>query len=134
MRDLGTSDFEADSFYFDKSIDLIDARARSGPLFLYVYTVANHFPWDKKLRPELTPDWHDLGNAPDVDEYVRRQGMSAKDYREFLAKTGSEVSSRIPFWSFAMVIISRSLARLSSTVHSRRPNWRSEWKHLILVT
>ena len=81
MRDLGTRDFEADSFYFDRALDLIGRERGNGPLFLYVYTVANHFPWDERLRPELTPDWHELGNRPDVDEYIRRQGMSARDYQ-----------------------------------------------------
>jgi phosphoglycerol transferase MdoB-like AlkP superfamily enzyme len=71
MRDLGTSDFEADSFYFHKATDLIARKRGSGPLFLYVYTVANHFPWDRQLRPELTPDWPELGNPHDVDEYIR---------------------------------------------------------------
>ncbi|MBR0787637.1 sulfatase-like hydrolase/transferase [Bradyrhizobium manausense] len=86
MRDLGTTNFEADSFYFQKAIDLIDREGGARPLFLYVYTVANHFPWNERLRRELTPDWRDLGNAPEVDEYIRRQGMSASDYQEFLAK------------------------------------------------
>ena len=95
MRDLGTRDFEADSFYFDQAIDLIERERGNGPLFLYVYTVANHFPWDKRLRPQLTPDWHDLGNAPDVDEYIRRQAMTAQDYRETAGKACSGISSRI---------------------------------------
>ena len=51
MRDLGTSDFEADSFYYDRALDLISRERWNGPLFLYVYTVANHFPWDERLRP-----------------------------------------------------------------------------------
>ena len=46
MHDLGTTDFEPDSFYYDRAIDLIARERNSGPLFLYVYTVANHFPWD----------------------------------------------------------------------------------------
>jgi len=84
MRDLGTREFEADNFYFDRAVDLIDHERGSGPLFLYVYTVANHFPWDQRLRPDRTPDWRNLGNAPDVDEYIRRQGMTAGDYRKLL--------------------------------------------------
>jgi len=99
MRDLGTRDFEADSFYFDKAIDLIEREHGDGPLFLYVYTVANHFPWDKRLRPELTPHWHDLGNAQDVDEYIRRQRMTAEDYREFLGK----LARKFPTESFLIV-------------------------------
>ena len=90
MKDLGTRAFEADSFYYDRAIDLIK-RARGGaPLFLYVYTVANHFPWDERLRPTLTPDWRDLGNAPDVEEYVRRQAMTAGEYRAFLKRLAQE--------------------------------------------
>ncbi len=93
MRDLGTRDFEADSFYFDRAVKLIERERGNAPLFLYVYTVANHFPWDKRLRPELTPDWRDLGNAPDVDEYIRRQGMTAHDYRRFLQRLAEEFPS-----------------------------------------
>jgi hypothetical protein len=90
MRDLGTSDFEGDRFYYDRAVDLISREHSRGPLFLYVYTVANHFPWDKRLRPELTPDWHDLGNPSDVEEYIRRQSMSAHDYRQLLKRLAQE--------------------------------------------
>jgi phosphoglycerol transferase MdoB-like AlkP superfamily enzyme len=99
MRDLGTRDFEADSFYFDRALDLIGRERGNGPLFLYVYTVANHFPWDKRLRPELTPNWHDPGNRPDVDEYIRRQGMSARDYQELL----KDLARRFPGEPFLIV-------------------------------
>ncbi len=90
MRDLGTHDFEADSFYFDQAVRTIARNRSSGALFIYVYTVANHFPWDKRLRPELTPDWRDLGNAPEVEEYIRRQTMTAHDYRALLGRLAQE--------------------------------------------
>lgn len=90
MKDLGTRTFEADGFYYDRTIDLIRRARGEAPLFLYVYTVANHFPWDERLRPGLTPDWRDLGNAPDVEEYVRRQAISAEDYRAFLKRLAQE--------------------------------------------
>jgi hypothetical protein len=99
MRDLGTRDFEADRFYFDRAIEIIERERGNGPLFLYVYTVANHFPWDTRLRPGLTPDWRDLGNALDVDEYVRRQGMTAHDYKGLLARLTQE----FPTESFLIV-------------------------------
>src|SRR4030081_586154 len=99
MVDLGTRDFEADSFYFDRAIDIVQRERGQGPLFLYVYTVANHFPWDTRLRPDLTPGWRDLGNAPDVDEYIRRQGMTAQDYRRLLQRLAREV----PTESFLVV-------------------------------
>jgi hypothetical protein len=53
MLDLGTRDFEADSFYFNQAIKVLERERGNGPLFLYVYNVANHFPWDTRLRPEL---------------------------------------------------------------------------------
>ena len=99
MVDLGTRDFEADSFYFDRAIDIVQRERGQGPLFLYVYTVANHFPWDTRLRPDLTPGWRDLGNAPDVDEYIRRQGMTAQDYRRLLQRLARE----FPTESFLVV-------------------------------
>lgn len=99
MRDLGTRDFEADRFYFDRAVKIIEREHGNGPLFLYVYTVANHFPWDTRLRPELTPDWRDLGNAPDIDEYIRRQGMTAHDYRRLLQRLARE----FPTESFLIV-------------------------------
>jgi hypothetical protein len=99
MVDLGTRDFEADSFYFDRAIKVIERERGNGPLFLYVYNVANHFPWDTRLRPELTPNWRDLGNAPDIDEYIRRQGMTAHDYRRFL----EHLTQKFPAESFLIV-------------------------------
>ncbi len=112
MVDLGTPDFEADSFYFNQAVKIIERERGSGPLFLYVYTVANHFPWDTRLRPELTPDWHDLGNAPDVEEYIRRQGMTAQDYRALLARLTRE----FPAESFLIVRYGDHQPQFSPTI------------------
>jgi hypothetical protein len=90
MKDLGTNSFEVDSFYFGQAIRIIEHERGNGPLFLYVYTVANHFPWDTQLRPELTPNWRELGNPPNIDEYIRRQSMSAHDYRVLLEQLRQE--------------------------------------------
>jgi hypothetical protein len=99
MRDLGTRSFEADNFYFSKAIKIIGRERSNGPVFLYVYTVANHFPWDTRLRPELTPNWSDLGNGPSIDEYIRRQGMTAHDYGALLEQLRQE----FPTESFLIV-------------------------------
>lgn len=99
MVDLGTRDFEADGFYFDQAIKIIERERGNGPLFLYVYNVANHFPWDTRLHPELTPEWRDLGNVPDIEEYIRRQWMTARDYRAMLARLARE----FPAESFLIV-------------------------------
>ena len=84
MKDLGARGLEPDHFYFDQATNIIAREHRQGPLFLLVYTAANHFPWDFSYRPELTPGWHGLGNAPNIDEYIRRQTLSAHDYSALL--------------------------------------------------
>ena len=63
MTDLGTRGFEPDASISTRPTTH-RARARRGPLFLYRLYRANHFPWDRGLRPELTPDWRDPGNTP----------------------------------------------------------------------
>ena len=57
---------------------------------MLVYTAQNHFPWDFRFRPDLAPDWRDLGNRADVDEYLRRQHLSAGDYQAFVARLKRE--------------------------------------------
>jgi hypothetical protein len=87
QADLGApDDMQPDSYYFDQAARTIARDKGGGPLFLFVYVTANHFPWTWVYKPELTPDWRGLGNAPAVDEYIRRQTMSAHDYDEFRAR------------------------------------------------
>ncbi|TAK49007.1 MAG: LTA synthase family protein [Xanthobacteraceae bacterium] len=88
MADMGVAqDMQPDSFYFDQALKLI-AREREAarPLFVFVYLTANHFPWTSVYRPDLTPGWQPPGNGGEVDEYIRRQTMTARDYRAFLAR------------------------------------------------
>ena len=93
MHDLGTESFEPDHFYFNYAKNIIRNEHGQGPLFLYVYTVANHFPWDFRYHPELLPEWRDPGNAPNIDEYIRRQTLSAHDYAAFLDQLEREFPS-----------------------------------------
>ena len=65
------------------------------PLFLLVYTAQNHFPWDFRFRPDLAPEWRDLGNRADVDEYLRRQHLSASDYQDFVARLKQRIPRRV---------------------------------------
>jgi hypothetical protein len=53
---------------------------------VFTYLTANHFPWTNVFRPGAMPDWKAPGNTPEVDEYLRRQTMSARDYRAFLER------------------------------------------------
>ena len=87
-KELGAVGIEADRFYYDAAIKVIERehkhKRKEDPLFLFIYTAANHFPWDNRFRPDLMPEWRDLGNHPAADEYLRRQAMSAEDYRGFV--------------------------------------------------
>lgn len=89
MADMGVSeDMQPDRFYFDQALQLI-ARERKAdqPMFVLVYLTANHFPWTTSYRPDLTPaGWTAPGNAAEVDEYIRRQAMTAADYASFVAR------------------------------------------------
>ncbi len=77
---------DPDAFYFDKAIDTLTKERGKDPLFLLVYTAQNHFPWTFRFRPDLAPEWRDPGNRPDVDEYLRRQYLSAVDYQAFVQR------------------------------------------------
>ncbi|HWZ37111.1 MAG TPA: sulfatase-like hydrolase/transferase [Bradyrhizobium sp.] len=84
-HDLGARDVEPDGFFYDSALKLMSEQAPGKPLFMFVYLAANHFPWQTKFRPELTPGWRAPGNEPVIDEYLRRQAMSAADYSAFIA-------------------------------------------------
>ena len=84
-RDLGAKDVEPDGFFYDKALQLMSQAPPATPQFMFVYLAANHFPWETRFRPDLTPFWRKPGNEPIVDEYLRRQAMSADDYGAFIA-------------------------------------------------
>jgi hypothetical protein len=84
-HDLGARDVEPDSFFYNKAIQLMAQQTPTTPLFTFVYLAANHFPWETKFRPDLMPSWRNPGNDPSIDEYLRRQAMSANDYAAFIA-------------------------------------------------
>src|SRR5712672_2634494 len=95
-RDLGAKGIEPDSFFYDKAVGLIAEQPANTPLFTFVYLAANHFPWETKFRPELLPSWRSPGNAPVVDEYLRRQAISAGDYGAFVANLKKQFAGQ-PF-------------------------------------
>ena len=98
-KEMRARDVEPDHFYYDQALELIKRERSGAPLFTFVYTVANHFPWNTAFRPDLTPEWRPLGNGLEVDEYIRRQTMSARDYAEFVERLKRE----FPDESFLLV-------------------------------
>jgi len=99
QSDLGTKELEPDSFFYNAAVRMIDHERAEGPMFMFIYLGANHYPWKSRWRPDLMPEWRDLGNAPEVDEYLRRQAMSERDYGRFLAR----LKRRFPGESFLLV-------------------------------
>ncbi|HEX4408149.1 MAG TPA: sulfatase-like hydrolase/transferase [Xanthobacteraceae bacterium] len=89
-RDLGAAAIEPDSFFYDAAAKMIGQEHTRSPMFIYVYLGANHFPWDHTFKPDLLPQWEAPGNGPLIDEYLRRQQMSAQDYAAFLARLKRE--------------------------------------------
>ncbi len=51
---------EPDRFYYNQALRMIESERGDQPLFIFVYTLFNHFPWWNRLQPDLTPDWRDL--------------------------------------------------------------------------
>jgi hypothetical protein len=89
-HDLGAHEIEPDSFFFDAATRMLEQDHARSPMFFFIYLAANHFPWDFRYRPDLMPQWKDLGNVPPVDEYLRRQALSAQNYADFLARLKRE--------------------------------------------
>src|SRR5215208_713233 len=87
-KDIGGRAFEPDQFYFDIAARMIDHQHDGGPMFLHVYLTANHFPYDYPFRDDLTPEnWRSPGNNKrEVNEYLRRQAMTERDYGAFLER------------------------------------------------
>jgi len=88
MADMGVNeDMQPDKFYFDQALKVFAGQQPSqSPIFMFVYLTANHFPWTSVYRPDLTQDWTPPGNTAETDEYIRRQTMTAKDYRDFATR------------------------------------------------
>jgi phosphoglycerol transferase MdoB-like AlkP superfamily enzyme len=89
-KQLGVGPADTDSFFYNHAARIIAEARGNGPVFVFVYLSANHFPWDHRFHPELLPGWTNPGNPSEVDEYLRRQEMSVADYAQFKARLGRE--------------------------------------------
>jgi hypothetical protein len=87
---LGTGPDDTDRFFYDHTIRIIGREQERGPVFVLAYLIANHFPWTYRHRPDLLTDWVNAGNPPEIDEYLRRQEMSRRDYAQFKQRLAQE--------------------------------------------
>jgi phosphoglycerol transferase MdoB-like AlkP superfamily enzyme len=84
--DMGLKDFPPDGAYYDAAARIVQRDREIGrPMFMFVYLAYNHFPYIRR-DPDLVPGWRDPGNTPEIDEYLRRQERSVRDYRAFLER------------------------------------------------
>ena len=90
-KQLGSGPADTDRFYYDHAARIIAEQRDNGPVFVFVYLAVNHFPWNYRYRPDLLPGWVNPGNPPEVDEYLRRQELSAHDYSQFKERLGREL-------------------------------------------
>jgi hypothetical protein len=89
-KQLRVGPADTDIFFYDQAARVIAQDRGQGPVFVFVYLAANHFPWDYRYRPDLLPDWVNPGNPFEIDEYLRRQEMSVRDYAQFKERLGRE--------------------------------------------
>jgi Sulfatase len=90
VEQLATEDTAMDSVFYDRARRVLVQEQEKGPVFLFVYLAMNHFPWDYRYRPDLLPEWRNPGNPFEIDEYLRRQELSVRDYSEFKAMLARE--------------------------------------------
>jgi len=131
--EMRAGDVEPDYFYYDQALRLMERERGEQPLFMFVYTVANHFPWDKPYRADLTPGWRDPGNGVEIDEYMRRQKMSAQDYADFVERLARKFpkdpflivrfGDHQPYISSKMIEPGKNIAEVTRTIAKRDPRY-----------
>jgi hypothetical protein len=89
-KQLRAGPADTDSFFYDHAIRVIAQEHDRGPAFVFVYLAANHFPWTYHYRPDLLRKWVNPGNPFEIDEYLRRQEMSRRDYAQFKQRLAQE--------------------------------------------
>ena len=54
--------------------------SRRSPMFIFVYTSANHFPWDFRYRADRLPRWRPTGNRPISTNICAGRKSAPSDY------------------------------------------------------
>lgn len=79
---------EPDEVYYGAALNVIKRHRASGdrrPLFVFLMTMTAHSPYDHRYEPSVRIEGEPFGNAPDVDEYLRRLAMARRSFRGFLS-------------------------------------------------
>jgi hypothetical protein len=120
---LGTdSETEPDSFYFHHALCWLERHfaANTGPAFVFISTISNHHPHEcHRAAVGGATSAPPTGNTAEVDEYLRRLSISARDYRQFCA----ELECRFPGKNFLMVHYGDHQPPLAMRMFGNRENW-----------
>lgn len=125
--EMGTKKLEPDKFYYDVAARMIESERSKGPMFVFVYLAANHLPWNYRFHPELMTEWRDLENKPEVNEYLRRQAISAQDYAAFVA----ELKRKFPGEPFLLVRYGDHQPDFSFFIMNPSLDWRGLGQRLL---
>jgi phosphoglycerol transferase MdoB-like AlkP superfamily enzyme len=92
---------ERDRFYYDNAMAEMERHfgASTQPLFLFVQTMAAHWPYDYKFAPEVEAAGGGPGTDPEMNEYLRRVSIAKMDYEYLLG----ELARRFPSERFLIV-------------------------------
>jgi hypothetical protein len=92
---------ERDRFYYGNALDEMERhfKASDKPLFTFIQTMSAHWPYDWKMFPDQDVKGGAPGIHPELNEYLRRISLGAKDYKWMLA----ELKRRFPGESFVIV-------------------------------
>lgn len=92
---------ERDRFYYANALDEIGRHvgASQKPLFTFIQTMSGHWPYDYAKFPEMDVAGGPPGVHPEINEYLRRISIAAKDY----AWLREELKRRFPEESFVIM-------------------------------
>lgn len=92
---------ERDRFYYDNAMNELDRHlaAKGGPMFLFVETMATHWPYDDTFEPHVAVPGGGPGTHPEMHEYLRRVAIAQMDFDHLR----SELARRFPGEQFLIV-------------------------------
>ncbi|MBO0740184.1 MAG: sulfatase-like hydrolase/transferase [Hyphomicrobiaceae bacterium] len=102
MRAQGAkSTQERDHFYFANAMAEMEKHFKSSrkPLFVYIQTMAAHWPYDFKYQPDVDVPGGGPGTDPEMHEYLRRLSLAKIDFDTLI----NELRHRFPLERFLVV-------------------------------
>ena len=106
------------------------------PKFIFVYTVANHFPWHRTLPARRQRRSGAISaTEAEVDEYIRRQTMSARDYqRVHRAPQDANFPTSRSWWCGSATISRRFRRQIVEPSLDDAEMRRAHWRRTIRAT